>query len=113
MPAYMIARVDVRDPVQYAEYAKQTPRCLAAFGARFIARSPAPTTLEGPPETHRIVIVEFPSVERAVEFYNSPEYTKIKALRADAADGSFFVVEGYGDDAWTAALAASQALPPL
>jgi uncharacterized protein (DUF1330 family) len=41
------------------------------------------------------VIIEFPSKEAAVEFFHSPEYTAIRALRADAADARMYVVDGY------------------
>jgi uncharacterized protein (DUF1330 family) len=50
--------------------------------------------LEGPDETRRIIIIEFPSVEYAQKFYNSPEYTEVKKLRASAAEGEITIVEG-------------------
>jgi uncharacterized protein (DUF1330 family) len=42
----------------------------------------------------RIVIVEFPSIERFKSFYNAPEYQEAKALRQRATRGNMFVVEG-------------------
>ena len=50
--------------------------------------------LEGEPEDRRVVIVEFPSVEQAKIFYDSPEYLEARAARAGAAEGQFMVVEG-------------------
>jgi len=94
MSAYIVARVKVTDPEQYSRYTARTPECIAAFGGRFIVRGAAPVTLEGPEFRDRMVILEFPSLERAKAFYASPEYTGIKALREHAAIGEFVAVEG-------------------
>ncbi len=94
MTAYVVARVKVTDPEQYKRYTALTPDCIAAFGGRFIVRGAEPVTLEGPEFRDRMVIVEFPSLERAKEFYHSPEYTEIRALRAEAAVGEFIALDG-------------------
>jgi uncharacterized protein (DUF1330 family) len=94
MPAYIIARVDVTDWTLYREYTKATPEVIAKYGGKFIVRGGEIVTLEGEPETRRLVVIEFPSLARAQEFFNSPEYTKVKELRAGAAIGQFLAVEG-------------------
>ncbi len=94
MTAYVVARVKVTDPEQYSRYTARTPDCIAAFGGRFLVRGAEPVTLEGPEFRDRMVIIEFPSLERAKAFYNSPEYTEIKALRAHAAVGEFVALDG-------------------
>jgi uncharacterized protein (DUF1330 family) len=94
MLAYIIARIQITDWDQYREYTKRTPAAIAAFGGRFIVRGGEVLTLEGPPETGRIVVIEFPSVEQAKSFYNSVEYGQAKKLRIGAATGQFILVEG-------------------
>lgn len=94
MSAYIVVRMKVTDPEQYKRYTARTPECVASFGGRFIARGGEAVTLEGPEFSDRMVIIEFPSLERAKEFYNSPEYTEIKALREHAGIGEFIAVEG-------------------
>ncbi len=94
MPAYLIARVEVTDWPRYREYMKATPGALARHGGKFIVRGSEVVTLEGPPETRRIVIIEFPSLEQARAFYNSAEYTEARKLRAGAAIGQFLAVDG-------------------
>ena len=96
MSAYIVARVNVTDPGQYSRYTARTPDCVAAFGGRFIVRGGETATLEGPEFRDRMVIIEFPSLERAKEFYNSPEYTEIRALRAHAGIAEFVAVDGAG-----------------
>jgi uncharacterized protein (DUF1330 family) len=95
MPAYVIARVDITDRQQYQHYLKATPPVIEQFGGRVIARTEAPLTLEGPDENRRIIIIEFPSVERAKEFYHSPEYRNAKKLREGAGTGELIVIEGF------------------
>ncbi len=64
MAAYIVARVDVRDWDAYREYMRDTPRVIQKFGGRFITRGGEMLTLEGPQETLRLVLMEFPSWSR-------------------------------------------------
>jgi len=95
MPAYLIARVNVKDPVQYEEYRRLAPIAINKFGGRYLTRGGAMETVEGPEETLRVVIVEYPDMETAKAFYDSPEYQKAKAAREGAADGQFVILDGY------------------
>jgi uncharacterized protein (DUF1330 family) len=92
--AYLVAQVDVTNPQQYSEYTKLTPGIVEKFGGRFIARGGRTATLEGPAARGRVVVIEFPSFERAQEFYNSPEYQAAKKLREGAASMQAIVIEG-------------------
>jgi uncharacterized protein (DUF1330 family)/nitroreductase len=94
MPAYLIARVEVTDWARYREYMKATPGAIERFGGRFIVRGGETATLEGPEEKRRVVVIEFPSLERVKAFYGSEEYSRAKELRAGAATGQFMVLEG-------------------
>jgi uncharacterized protein (DUF1330 family) len=94
MPAFFVGKIKVTDPARYAEYIKATPPVIAKFGGRFIARGGQAITLEGAEVTERVVIIEFPSVAAALEFYRSPEYARAKTLREGAAEAQFVVVEG-------------------
>ena len=92
--AYVLVQVEVTNPEQYAEYMKLSPGIIEKFGGRFIARGGRSTTLEGPPARGRVVVVEFPSFERAQEFYKSAEYEAARKVRAGAATAQFVLVEG-------------------
>lgn len=94
MSAYVIAMVDVTDPVQYEEYRKLTPGVIDQFGGRFVVRGGEVVSLEGEPVTSRVVVIEFESLERAKEFHASPEYTHARSLRADASVARLFAVDG-------------------
>ena len=94
MAAYMIAAIVVTDLDQYKKYIDRTPSVIDRYGGRFIARGGETVTLEGPAETRRIALVEFPSLEQAKAFYNSPEYQEVKKLREDAAVVHLVAIEG-------------------
>ena len=95
MAAYMIARVNVTDWDKYNEYIKVTPGIIAKYDGRFIVRGGETVTLEGPEEKWRMVVVEFPDLEKAKEFYYSPEYTDAKKIREGAALAQFVAIDGF------------------
>jgi uncharacterized protein (DUF1330 family) len=92
--AYVIAMVDVKDPERYEGYRKMVLPTITAFGGRFVARGGHTDVLEGTWEPRRVVIVEFPSVERAKAWWSSPEYSEAKALRQATSEGTLVVIEG-------------------
>jgi uncharacterized protein (DUF1330 family) len=94
MPAYVVVEIEVLDAERYEEYKRLVPPTLAAYGGRFLARGGRAETLEGGWAPKRIVILEFPSVERAEEWWGSSEYAEAKALRQATARTQMIVVEG-------------------
>ncbi len=94
MPGYVIVDIDITDPVGYEDYKKLTPATLEAYGGRFVVRGGEVETLEGSWPHGRIVVLEFPTVERAKEWWNSPEYAGPKALRQRTAKTKMIVVNG-------------------
>ncbi len=94
MTAYLLGRVKITDPDRYKDYMKKTPEAIEKYGGKFIVRGGDVMTLEGEGETRRMVLIEFPSVEKAKEFYYSPEYQEAKKLREGAATGQFLVLAG-------------------
>lgn len=94
MTAYLIARVDVTDWERYRAYMQLTPALVEGHGGQFISRGGEVTTLEGEEETRRVVLLKFPSVERAVSFYESAGYQEARAVREGAANAQFIVVPG-------------------
>ena len=100
MAAYIVAHVDVEDWDAYREYMRHTPRVIQKFGGRFIARGGEMVTLEGPEETLRIALIEFPSLEKAKAFYNSADYAQTKKLRERGGTAKFVAIDGYPIEKW-------------
>ena len=95
MPAYVIVEVTINDPVQYDEYKTLTPASLVPYEGKFIVRGGKTESLEGDWQPQRIVVLDFPTVEKAKEWWNSPEYAPAKAIRQQTAETKMIVVEGY------------------
>ena len=94
MAGYLIADIDVTDPVAYQEYAKLTPAIIAKYGGKFLVRGGAAEVVEGAWAPNRLVVLEFESLERAKEFYRSEEYRPVMQIRHKTAISNFVFVEG-------------------
>lgn len=94
MAAYLIGDIEVTDPAAYDEYRKMVSDPVAKYGGRFIVRGGTVVPKEGGWTPKRIVVLEFPSLERAKAFYDSPEYAAALALRLKATNSRLILVEG-------------------
>ncbi len=94
MSAYIIARINVTDPDRYPDYTAETPALIAKHGGRIVVRGGDPATLEGPEETRRIVVIEFPDRAAAEAFYNDAAYVPVRAIRWEAAESELILVDG-------------------
>ena len=94
MKAYIIVDVKITDPSRYEDYKKLTPGSLIPFDGKFIVRGGQTETLEGEWNPGRIVVLEFPSMEKAKAWWSSAGYAPAKAIRQSASDTKMIVVEG-------------------
>jgi uncharacterized protein (DUF1330 family) len=94
MSAYVIVHVDVTNPAEYEDYKKMSPLSIEAYGGRFLARGGQTHVMEGSWQPKRLVIVEFPSVERARTWWASPEYAAAKAKRNATSNSDLVIIEG-------------------
>ena len=92
---YVVAQMSVVNQEGYLAYARQVPPTLEAFGGRFIVRGGEASTMDGQPHGPRNVVIEFPSLKAAQDWYNSPNYQAIIQGRLDNANGCLITVEGY------------------
>ena len=94
MSAYVIANVTVKDPVRYEDYRRLVTPTIAKYGGRFIARGGRVEVLEGDWHPGRLVLLEFPSIEAAREWWSSPEYSEAKLIRQATSEGTLLILEG-------------------
>jgi uncharacterized protein (DUF1330 family) len=83
----------ISDPKKLAVYAELAPKATAPFGCRYIVRGTASATFEAG-QKERIVISEFPSVEKAIAAYNSPGYQEALKALDDGAVRDIRIIEG-------------------
>ena len=94
MPAYLLVEIEIHNPEEYEHYKTLTPASLAPFGGRFLARGGKAETVEGEGQPARVVVVEFPSMEKARQWWSSPGYAEAKLIRQRAAKTRMILVEG-------------------
>jgi len=94
MPAYVISEVEPRDAAQFERYRAMAPDTIKRYGGRYIVRAGAAELVEGGPPPKTLIIVEFPDMARAREWYRSPEYAEALKVRAGALERRLVFVEG-------------------
>jgi len=93
----VIANVTVRDPQRYPDYVRQVPATLEPYGGRFLVRGGAVEVVEGGWQPGRLVVIEFPSLEQARAWYDSPAYRPARDLRWEVSDGDIVFAQGAED----------------
>ncbi|WP_194976561.1 DUF1330 domain-containing protein [Aquiflexum lacus] len=92
MPALVLVEVSIYNPELYEKYKKHTLGTIQKFGGRFVVRGTKTESLEGDWNPERLVILEFPDVQTAKDWWSSPEYTIAKNIRYQSADSKMLVV---------------------
>src|SRR5204863_6051949 len=94
MSAYIIVDIEVTDPAGYEEYKSLTPGSIAAYGGTYLARGGRTEVLEGEWTPQRLVILQFPTFDRAKAWLHSQEYAPARALRHRHARTNMVLVDG-------------------
>jgi uncharacterized protein (DUF1330 family) len=91
--AYWIAFYkSVKNPDQFAAYAKVAPAAIQAAGGRFLVRA-TPAKIYELGINQRVVMIEFDSVEKAVAAHDSPGYQEALKVLGDAVERDLRIVE--------------------
>ncbi len=94
MSAYLIfTRDKTLDQRELATYSKDVPATLAGHEAKVLALYGSHEDLEGSP-TEGTVILEFPSIEAAKAWYDSPSYREVREHRFKGASYRVILVKG-------------------
>ena len=95
-PAYLVVDARSSDPQAMQRYRELAQVAVAHFGGRYLVRGAPYEVLEGSDwRPQRLVVVEFPSLEKARGFYDSPEYRAAREARAGVSDFDMLLVEAY------------------
>jgi uncharacterized protein (DUF1330 family) len=97
MAAYALAavrQVTMGPPI--VEYLEQIDATLAPYGGRFVVHGGSIEVLEGTWIGH-LVMIEFPDMDAARDWYRSPAYRAIVHLRTENSEGACIIVDGVPD----------------
>lgn len=91
----MIFEIEITDLDAWEEYRRVAGPIMAASGGKFLVNATDATPLEGGWRPSMISVVEFPSYEAALDFYNSEPYRKTIAARQRASKGRGILARGF------------------
>jgi uncharacterized protein (DUF1330 family) len=91
----IFAEVEIHDLNEYEKYRPLAASAIEAAGGRYYVRRGDPEMLEGNPVTKLVVIVEFPTRDKAKEFYYSTRYQEAAAIRQKASTTRMILLSGY------------------
>ena len=95
MAAYLIADTQLTDPDAYEEYKRKAKPLAERHGGEYIVRGGDMMLKESELwSPARLVVVRFPSMDKAREFYESPEYQQALGISKRSARRTVVIVEG-------------------
>ena len=95
---YVIAQLKVTNPENYKEYVAKVSEVVKKFWGEYLVRNGEYQVVEGEDNFPRIVIIKFPTYEKALEWYHSDEYKLVKEIRLNNSEGSNIIVKGLWKD---------------
>lgn len=93
MSVLIISSVKLKDEKKYAAYGAAAGATLASFGGQLVRKGAFVGVLLGEAEPHNVGIMQFPDLEAAQSWFQSPEYRELAPLRDAAADMSFVLYQ--------------------
>ena len=94
MAAYLIADNEITNEAEFTEYARQIVAVMEGHGGKYLARGGPTEIVSGERTPHRVVIVQFESLEQAHGCVTSAEYLAIADLRDRSSVTTTILVEG-------------------
>jgi len=95
MTAYVISEVKILDEDLIGRYRASAQSSIEKYGGRYLVRAGALELIEGSRDQDcQYVIIEFPSIQRAREWYRSPEYAEALKYRYGALERTLVFIEG-------------------
>ena len=88
MAGYVVTQIrNIKDQEIYKEYVSKVTPIVKKYGGEF-------TTVEGKWDYSRNVVIKFPSYEKALEWYNSPELKPVKQMRLSNSESNGIIIKG-------------------
>jgi len=84
---------EISDPDKLAAYAKLAPPATTPFGARYLCRG-LPQAVYEHGQKERVVITEFPSLDKAIAAHDCPAYQEAVRVLGDGAVRDVRIIEG-------------------
>ncbi|MCP3934922.1 MAG: DUF1330 domain-containing protein [Actinomycetia bacterium] len=94
MTAYVIVDTKIHNSEEYEEYKALARPLVEKYGGNYLARGGAMQIVDDELwSPTRLVLLEFPDMDTAQAFFDSDEYTPVKAIRHEHADSTSVIFE--------------------
>jgi uncharacterized protein (DUF1330 family) len=95
MPAYCIfENIDITEPARLEDYKQRVGPVVQRFGGRYVVLGGQVAPKEGDWKPGFLVMIEFPSLAQAEQWYHSADYEPLRRLRLSAGHFNAVFVEG-------------------
>ena len=95
MKYYLVGELEITDQSWVPDYVKNVTGMVERHGGRYLARTPKVERIEGERRPLQMcVILEWPSKEAAVSFYESEAYRPYRQNRLSGAKNEFLLEAG-------------------
>ena len=95
MSVICYVNINIKDFNKYREsgYIENTGLTVGLYGGRYLVRGGDCKIIEGSPQLNRVVMIQFPSIEKFEKWYESEEYAPWRKIRHKLAESELFVLE--------------------
>ena len=94
MSHYMIATIKIIDREGYGQYEAGFMEIFQKYKGKLLAVDENVRLLEGEWPSTRTVLIEFPSEDDALAWYQSDEYQELAKHRFSSSDGNVVILQG-------------------
>ena len=94
MSGYLIAQLNMTDKESFKLYAETVPEYVKKFGGKYLVRAGEFKSMQGNWDFTRNVIIQFPTYEKALEWYDSEEYKPVKPIRLANSVANGIIIRG-------------------
>lgn len=94
MSVYLIGKIDIHDPDGYRQYEAGFMEIFSRYHGRLLSVEESPKVLEGAWQTTRTVLIEFPSEQDAMAWYQSDDYRALAQHRTAASHADIALING-------------------
>jgi uncharacterized protein (DUF1330 family) len=94
MNGYLILDLSIKNIESFLEYVDKIQEFIKRHGGRYIVQGAEPEIIEGDWHPDRVVILQFPSKEKAREFLDDPEAQSLFAIRHKSTTSKLILAEG-------------------
>ena len=92
MAGYVLLNVEVTDQDAFADFRDRFPAVVDSYSGKYLIRGGDTEVVQGDWTPHRLVLIEFDSVQQAQSFWNDPEHSKLRAALDKCANTTAGVI---------------------